>query len=434
MDLNSIGNTYQNGKDILKVLSEMKSWQAGLLAAGVIAFTGANTYLIIKEDSKIDKSVYISEWQRAAQGDLKETLSKPGVAIPQSEYPVYFSEEDGTFSKFLVKPGDKVTPGTPLYEYESVNLDRDRNRIESEIEQLTNQIDSVQNHISSLNNYLSALEAEQAYTSTDAEKEEKDLSVSIHDTEKEILLQELEADLLEDERDKYEEQLDYVNEQTGVMSYLSEIEGQIVSISEDLDNPVLMIRSEAAAVKGKLDEKELQKVVQGQETAVESGTLKKDFTGRVASVQTMPETPLSTETQASYPFTVELDQAQEKLENLHPGMQLNVEITTGEAKDAVVAPSKSIMKQNDKEYVIVLNSVGKTEKREVQEGLKVKGSSEVVSGLEQQEPLMLHPKPAAEISREFFTPFTMDKFYPGALKHMTNREKLKYFLLGMFNR
>jgi HlyD family secretion protein len=218
------------------------------------------------------------------------------------------------------------------------------------------------------------------------------------------------------------------------MSYLSETDGQVVSISEDLDNPVIMIRSEAAAVKGELDEKELQKVAEGQETAVESGTLKKDFTGKVAAVQTMPETPLSTETQASYPFTIELDQAQEKLENLHPGMQLNVEITTGEAKDAVIAPSKSIMKQNDKEYAIVLNEAGKTEKREIQQGLKVKGSSEVVSGLEQQEPLMLHPKPAAEISREFFTPFSMDKFYPGALKDMTSREKLKYFLLGMFNR
>ena len=44
-----------------------------------LLFIGANTFLIEKADSKVDREVRVSEWEPVNKGDLAKELPKAGV-------------------------------------------------------------------------------------------------------------------------------------------------------------------------------------------------------------------------------------------------------------------------------------------------------------------------------------------------------------------
>ena len=50
-----------------------------------LLFVGANTYLIEKADSKVDREVRIAEWEPVHKGDLTKELPKAGVVTSEEE-------------------------------------------------------------------------------------------------------------------------------------------------------------------------------------------------------------------------------------------------------------------------------------------------------------------------------------------------------------
>lgn len=93
----------------------MKKQTAILLSAGIL-FVSGNLYLALKDDSKAVRSSYINKWTATGKENLTKTLHAEGVITPVEEHHVYYNDTPGGFKNFLVKEGDQVDTGSPLYE------------------------------------------------------------------------------------------------------------------------------------------------------------------------------------------------------------------------------------------------------------------------------------------------------------------------------
>ena len=95
----------------------MKRWKkvSAVVISGALIAT--NLYLIMKEDSKVSRSIFVKDWTKVENSTVTETYKTEGVTTSAEEYKVYFNGENQVFGRFLVKEGDEVTTGTPLYEY-----------------------------------------------------------------------------------------------------------------------------------------------------------------------------------------------------------------------------------------------------------------------------------------------------------------------------
>ena len=131
----------------------MKRWKkvSAVVISGALLAT--NLYLILKEDSKVSRSIFVKNWTKVEKSTVTETYDTKGVTTAAEEYKVYFNGENQVFGRFLVKEGDEITTGTPLYEYTVKNLEQQTGDIEREIAALESDIAGVDEYIQKLTDY-----------------------------------------------------------------------------------------------------------------------------------------------------------------------------------------------------------------------------------------------------------------------------------------
>jgi membrane fusion protein (multidrug efflux system) len=74
----------------------------------------------------------------------------------------------------------------------------------------------------------------------------------------------------------------------------------------------------------------------------------------------------------------EIDNSDDRLK---PGMFANLELIFKAREDAIIVPEQTIMYQGDQASVVVMNEDGKADFREVQVGLRLSGTAEIIDGL-----------------------------------------------------
>src|SRR4051794_38322174 len=87
-----------------------------LITLLVILFVTINIVLIEKE-SKVDRTILISEPTTAKEKTLKKTFGTEGIVEPSSINHVYIDKERGEINSILVEEGQQIEEGTPLIEY-----------------------------------------------------------------------------------------------------------------------------------------------------------------------------------------------------------------------------------------------------------------------------------------------------------------------------
>ena len=85
----------------------MKWWKTIMITVLAILLVGVNLFLIIKDNSKVDKTLYVSSWTSAKEQDLEETMVTEGISAPQEEQYVYYDDNKGSFEGFMVKEGEE---------------------------------------------------------------------------------------------------------------------------------------------------------------------------------------------------------------------------------------------------------------------------------------------------------------------------------------
>ncbi|KMY55569.1 hypothetical protein AC623_17810 [Bacillus sp. FJAT-27231] len=401
------------------------------LTASVLIVAG-NLYLTLKEDSKADRSQWLSEWKQSAKDDVVETFQTTGVITPADEYPIYFDKNEGTFLRFLVEKGQKVGAGTPLFEYSSSRLEQEIEELKAEKTQTEKQIQLIDGQIAKLNSILDEIEKE-ADDETD-NKKEKDSAAKVT-VEKDIIDQETEKLKLQEEISKYDTLISQAESKKSNLVVRSEREGIVKTLNSRLDNPIITIRSPEAAVQGVFNEQQMNKVNEGLMIHASVDPLPVTFHGEISSIEKFPEQEPSVKRKSLYPFTAQLDKStmEEAANQLLPGMKANVTVVTKEALQAVTVPASALIKDGKKSYVLVLNAKGQIEKRDIKKGLLVDGIQEIKSGLKPGEKVVAHPEKLLTDHGGFVTPLDYTAVQKQQLQQMSKTERLKLLLMGILS-
>lgn len=413
----------------------MKVKKSVWLTASVL-IVASNLYLTMKEDSKADRSQWLTEWNQSAKDDVVETFQTTGVIIPADEYPIYFDKNEGTFLKFLVEKGQQVDAGTPLFEYSSSKLEEEIEELQADKKQAEKQIQLIDGQISKLNSILDKIEREEkAANDKDDEKDDKKDSAAKVTVEKDIIDQETEKLKLEEEVRKYDSLISQTESKKSNLVVKSEQEGIVKDLNSRLDNPIITIRSPEAAVQGVFNEQQMNKVKDGLMIHASVDPLPVTFQGEISHIEKFPEQEPSVKRKSLYPFTAQLDKSnmKEAADQLLPGMKANVTVVTKEALQAVTVPASTLTKIGNHSYVFVLNTKGQIEKRAVQKGLLVDGLQEIKSGLKAGEKVVSHPESLIADHDRFITPADYTAIQKKQLQELTKTERLKFMLMGVLS-
>ena len=370
----------------------MKWWKTIMITVLAILLVGVNLFLIIKDNSKVDKTLYVSSWTSAIEQDLEETMVTEGISAPQEEQYVYYDDSKGSFEGFMVKEGEEVSSGSELFYYKTDSYVDAIAHLEAEKESVLKQLDGLEDRKDSLDSLL---------TSSSAEMEEFFL-MSESSIEMEIYETEAEISRLEGELEKYEDQIDSIDGKLPYLHEISDIDGTVKEINKDLSNPVITIASMEPIIEGKVPEAEHKKLQPGLDVLISLKNSNKNYKGMIETISAFPKGKPSVEKESTYPFTVVLN---EPIEDLVHGAHVDVKIITEEVIDAITVPSESIHKTQ----VHILQD-GKVAKREVKSGLKVKETQEIESGLEVEEVVVREPVSFEGETISFYTPLQFNQW------------------------
>ncbi len=408
--------------------------QKRLLIIGLtLVFLGVNFYLIEKANSKVDRTVYIKNWFETTEKDLAKTLEKEGVIASSEEHHVYFNDEMGAFNGFLVEEGDTVAVGAPLYEYVATDIDEQRRRLESEIEQLQDEIMSIEAYIRE----LEQLEFTLSSLPSSSPKDDDEAVESNVETEfglkKDIAAYDLEISRLENQIDNLERQVLDLDMNSASLTVQSDVAGVIKKVSHSVENPLITIVSDSPVVSGKLTEKESFEISPEMRAEIRSEHHDEFMSGIVLEVAEMPKNDPDVDQESVYPFTVTFDVPEVPLLK---GYHVDVSIVVEEATGAVTVPSASLVKEGALTYVWLITDSGRLEKREVETGLEVNGVQQITTGVEAGEHYIVNPdelKNAFDTSR-FSTPLKWDNLSWTNLKGTDKTTIYKHILYGILER
>ncbi|MEN8701731.1 efflux RND transporter periplasmic adaptor subunit [Bacillus infantis] len=402
----------------------MKTWKKQTIAIISVLFTAGNLFLITKDKSKIERIEKIDHWQRAETGYIKNTLETSGVAIPAEEQKIFFDQNSGSFTQFLVKTGQEVSPGTPLFEYSPYNEESEIERLEAKQNELSDKAASVSAAISQLQSLLMQARSE-------ATLEEPNTAV-IYDLEKEISQKELEEDLLESESSSIDSQIDALESRSVPITVNSSTEGYVKEIKDDLENPVVTISSTSLSVEGSLNEAEALEVKEGMEASILGPSIKKELEGQILEVSPAPENEPDTDLESIYPYVVQLSEP--AAEELLSGTHVSIEVLLQEAENAILVPVKSVHKGKKKEQNFVLTDAGRVDHRQVELGMREDKKQEILSGLEENEIIASRAKDVEyKNGSPFRTPLKLEKLSKTSLK-TTIKDDWGYILRGFFSK
>lgn len=409
----------------------MKKKTAILASAGII-FVSANLFLALKDDSKAVRSSYINEWTAVGKDNLTETLHASGVVTPEDEHQVYYNADDGEFKGFLVKEGDQVDSGTPLYEYSSNNIDEDLARLQAEKSQLVTEANLIDDQIKQLS-YLQSVSASTSSASTpvfgdgsDRNDSSELMNVSI---EKEIYDKQREKGRVEAEIEKYEDLIESY-EGTDELGMNSEVSGTVKKVNYELKNPIVTIISEKPKVEGTFSERDLKKVEEGMEVYVISDMIKGKVKGSLTKIADYPEADPSVDAESHYPYEVTLNE--ETDEKIIKGSHVDVSVVTAKVKNAATVPERSVEKGKKNSFIYVINEKGLVEKRKISKGLQLGGKAELKKGGKPGEIVVQKPDSVQQTNSPFFSRLKIDALKKKTFKEEGKRTIFKHIMVGFF--
>lgn len=414
----------------------MKTVKKQVWLAASAAVIAGNLYLIFKEDSRAMRTEWLTDWDRAATGDIVKSFSAEGVIVPSDEYPIYFDSRKGALEQIFVHEGDPVGPGTSLFQYASEDIDEEIDRLTAEKEETEQQIQLIDNQLSQLRTLLSQAESNESGLSSPFSDDDNqttiiqsgDASTSV---ESDILQQEMEKQKLQEAVKKYTTLIEAQEAKKDGLIVRSTSEGYVKKVDTSLNNPIIVINSSVPAVEGVFDEKQLAKAAAGQRVEVTVDTTLKQFDGVVEEISTYPEEAPSVKRKSLYPFSAQLTGVQPS--ELFPGLKANVKVVTEEQKEAVTIPGHAILKTNKKTYAVIMNDRGQLERRKIETGLYADGVYQVVNGVEAGESIVIDPYELTMTRGPFITPIVTDNVKRKPWTELSRTEKIKYALMGFLS-
>ena len=386
----------------MKRNKKAKKWQLytaiGVASAIII---GAAGILIFRQPSQSAVKEETSHIVTAKEGSVASSVLLSGTVTAKNEQYVYFDASKGDLDEILVSVGDKVEEGQALVKYSSADA-------QAAYDAADRAVAKADRHIEELNkareNASAAPASPQVPTEAGLPEQAQAATSSVSSIDSQI------SDAKDNRADAVA-QLNKAQAQLDAATVLSTLEGTVVEVNRNVSKSptgnsqvvVHVVSNENLQVKGELSEYNLANLSVGQEVTFTSKVYQdKSWTGKISYISDYPKNngeaanaALGGNTGSKYPYTVDVTS---DIGELKQGFSVSVEVKN--KSKAILVPLTSVVTENDKNYVWLVDDQKKAKKVEVTLGNADADNQEITSGLTDGAKVISNPTSSLEEGKE----------------------------------
>ena len=386
----------------MKRNKKAKKWQLytaiGVASAIVI---GAAGILIFRQPSQSAVKEETSHIVTAKEGSVASSVLLSGTVTAKNEQYVYFDASKGDLDEILVSVGDKVEEGQALVKYSSADA-------QAAYDAADRAVAKADRHIEELNkareNASAVPASPQVPTEAGLPEQAQAATSSVSSIDSQI------SDAKDNRADAVA-QLNKAQAQLDAATVLSTLEGTVVEVNRNVSKSptgnsqvvVHVVSNENLQVKGELSEYNLANLSVGQEVTFTSKVYQdKSWTGKISYISDYPKNngeaanaALGGNTGSKYPYTVDVTS---DIGELKQGFSVSVEVKN--KSKAILVPLASVVTENDKNYVWLVDDQKKAKKVEVTLGNADADNQEITSGLTDGAKVISNPTSSLEEGKE----------------------------------
>lgn len=386
----------------MKRNKKAKKWQLytaiGVASAIVISAAGI---LIFRQPSQSAVKEETSHIVTAKEGSVASSVLLSGTVTAKNEQYVYFDASKGDLDEILVSVGDKVEEGQALVKYSSADA-------QAAYDAADRAVAKADRHIEELNkareNASATPVSPQVPTEAGLPEQAQAATSSVSSIDSQI------SDAKDNRADAVA-QLNKAQAQLDAATVLSTLEGTVVEVNRNVSKSptgnsqvvVHVVSNENLQVKGELSEYNLANLSVGQEVTFTSKVYQdKSWTGKISYISDYPKNngeaanaALGGNTGSKYPYTVDVTS---DIGELKQGFSVSVEVKN--KSKAILVPLTSVVTENDKNYVWVVDDQKKAKKVEVTLGNADADNQEITSGVTDGAKVISNPTSSLEEGKE----------------------------------
>lgn len=386
----------------MKRNKKAKKWQLytaiGVASAIVI---GAAAIMIFRQPSQSAVKDETSHIVTAKEGSVASSVLLSGTVTAKNEQYVYFDASKGDLDEILVSVGDKVEEGQALVKYSSADA-------QAAYDAADRAVAKADRHIEELNkareNASAAPASPQVPTEAGLPEQAQATTSSVSSIDSQI------SDAKDNRADAVA-QLNKAQAQLDAATVLSTLEGTVVEVNRNVSKTptgnsqvvVHVVSNENLQVKGELSEYNLANLSVGQEVTFTSKVYQdKSWTGKISYISDYPKNngeaanaALGGNTGSKYPYTVDVTS---DIGELKQGFSVSVEVKN--KSKAILVPLTSVITENDKNYVWLVDDQKKVKKVEVTLGNADADNQEITSGVTDGAKVISNPTSSLEEGKE----------------------------------
>ena len=386
----------------MKRNKKAKKWQlyTAIGIASVIVI-GAAGILIFRQPSQSAVKEETSHIVTAKEGSVASSVLLSGTVTAKNEQYVYFDASKGDLDEILVSVGDKVEEGQALVKYSSADA-------QAAYDAADRAVAKADRHIEELNkareNASATPASSQVPTEAGLPEQAQAATSSVSSIDSQI------SDAKDNRADAVA-QLNKAQAQLDAATVLSTLEGTVVEVNRNVSKSptgnsqvvVHVVSNENLQVKGELSEYNLANLSVGQEVTFTSKVYQdKSWTGKISYISDYPKNngeaanaALGGNTGSKYPYTVDVTS---DIGELKQGFSVSVEVKN--KSKAILVPLTSVVTENDKNYVWIVDEQKKAKKVEVTLGNADADNQEITSGLTDGAKVISNPTSSLEEGKE----------------------------------
>lgn len=388
----------------MKRNKKAKKWQLytaiGVASAIVI---GAAGILIFRQPSQSAVKEETSHIVTAKEGSVASSVLLSGTVTAKNEQYVYFDASKGDLDEILVSVGDKVEEGQALVKYSSADA-------QAAYDAADRAVAKADRHIEELNkareNASAAPASPQVPTEAGLPEQAQAATSSVSSIDSQI------SDAKDNRADAVA-QLNKAQAQLDAATVLSTLEGTVVEVNRNVSKSptgnsqvvVHVVSNENLQVKGELSEYNLANLSVGQEVTFTSKVYQdKSWTGKISYISDYPKNngeaanaaaAVGGNSGSKYPYTIDVTS---EIGELKQGFSVSVEVKN--KSKAILVPLTSVVTENDKNYVWLVDDQKKAKKVEVTLGNADADNQEITSGLTDGAKVISNPTSSLEEGKE----------------------------------
>ena len=390
----------------MKRKSKAKKWPL-FTAIGVasVFVVGAAAVLLLRQPNQDAAKDETAKIVLAKEGSVASSVLLSGTVTAQNEQYIYYDASKGDLDEVLVSVGDQVSEGQALVKYSSTEA-------QAAYDAASRAVAKANRHINELNESRNTAAATPSLPQAGLEGATGQAPAQSSSSATAAIDSQISD--ARDVRADAEAQLEKAQAQLNAATVLSTVEGTVVEVNRNVSKSptgnsqvlVHIVSNDNLQVKGELSEYNLANLSVGQEVTFTSKVYPdKTWNGKISYISNYPKN--NSEASASlaasnsgskYPYTVDITS---EIGDLKQGFTVSVEVKS--TSKALIVPITSVVMEEDKNYVWILDENQKAKKVEVGLGNADAENQEITSGLTDGAKVISNPTASLQEGKEVKT-------------------------------